>query len=302
MVLLRPNFYNRELTADAKTLTERRFGNALEVSAGDGQPYRTLLADELAGEILGNEVWDLTPALGDTRTYRLRFRAQNTTPATVTVLPVLNVSGVVDPQTVPHPSFPILAYTAAIALVAFLALRGNRLERPAALLGAVGCAVPVPLLARVAGLFWAGTWVPSEVTRSRITAGPGAVGSSGMLEGLRFDPLGSPHDVAGLLVARVAFAVVVCLAALAWWRSRRRVVVPSLGTGAVWVLAACLAVSAVALDVRWQALMSAAVRLSGARRPGLPVDRRELPAQDGAVPAGGPTGRPRAAVAGRTWL
>ncbi|HEU5317082.1 MAG TPA: hypothetical protein VFX49_13315, partial [Chloroflexota bacterium] len=148
-VLLRPNFYNRAVADDGRGLTDRRFENALEVSAGEGQAYRPLLANRSVGEVVADEVFDLTPALGASRVYRLRFTARNTTDAPVTVLPALNVNAIPERSAIPQPTFLAAAYAASGAALLYVLLRCAAWSRRAALAGVVSASVPTALMVRV---------------------------------------------------------------------------------------------------------------------------------------------------------
>ena len=108
LVLLRPNFYNVPVDERSVVAGGRPFSNALEVSTDGGRSFRPVLVDTTVGDVLGGAVYDLTPYLGVSREYLLRFGATNTTEGEVTVLPSLMVSVVADPWRRPHPDFPLV--------------------------------------------------------------------------------------------------------------------------------------------------------------------------------------------------
>ncbi len=242
VVHLRPNFFNRLTAEDGKGLGSVSFPNRLELAAGEGAAYRTLFADQSIGEVTGNQVLDLTPQLGDARTYRLRFTSRNTTATTATVLSLITISTVADPLASPHPSFPIVVYAAATAALSFLALRAVAARQEWTILGAVAAGLLPAVIGRAAG---------AAILPSPIGEGPGV--RSDPLAHLLFDPAGSAEVITGVFIARTGFALAILAAAAVCWRSMRSR--STLQTTGAWLAAACIVVGALGLDARWNALM-----------------------------------------------
>ncbi|MDQ3703496.1 MAG: hypothetical protein M3442_21635, partial [Chloroflexota bacterium] len=107
LVLFKGNFYNRCFDGPDACPTDVSFANALEFST-DGENFGPVMSDTSVGEVVGEPVQSLGTLLGSNRAYWLRFRATNTTPYEVTVLPSFVVSVVVDPGALPSPSSPSL--------------------------------------------------------------------------------------------------------------------------------------------------------------------------------------------------
>jgi len=245
VVLVRPNFYNRRLkeqdaaaAAEAwntAALSDEAFPNAFELETEDAPGFRTIFRDTSIGEVTGSQVLDLTPFLGGSRWYRLRLTATNTTSAEVTVVPSIQVSTVVDRRAAPHPTFPLVAYALAAGLIAYLVARayGVRLS------GLVGVAVA----ALVA--------VISPVAMQTSVAPAARAIEAGSFEAAIFDPSPPPEVLAALSMARVLLLVVLAACA-ALWLIRRRDVHPA---RAPWLAVACLAITALAMDVRWTELI-----------------------------------------------
>ena len=257
VVLLKAEFYNRRLAESGETLSDESFPNALEVAAGEGAPFVPVLRDASLGEIAGGQMLDLTPLLGTETVYRLRFSASNTTTGEVTVLPSFLVSVVTDEGTVPHATFPIVAYAAVAAAIVHALARGA---------GRASFAGPSGL---VAGVLVAGVArLAALAAPAAPTARMGAVLDTSLL----LDLHNSPDADYALRAARLAAGLIITVAAsVAAWAALRRgdagSVSASRGEGAAggmgqarrygraWLLVACLVVAAVATDARWQQLM-----------------------------------------------
>jgi hypothetical protein len=239
LVILKANFYNRRFDGEGGPADV--FTNALELSTDEGRTYRTVLADTSLGEVIGRSEVNLTPLLGDSRTYYLRFRATNTTSAEVTVLPSIVVSTVVDPLTLPDPLFPIVPYAAGTALVAGAIGRWWELERRAAALVAAAVASGGAVLAAAAFRVAGG---------DASATGP----ATGWLQGSD-----APAVQSALLAARSTFAAAVALLALGWLVRRGRRAHgrdwPWGGHGVPWLVVATVLVALVAVDARWTHLM-----------------------------------------------
>jgi hypothetical protein len=233
VVLLKADFYNRRQAESGGSLTDETFSNHLEVSAGDGAPFRTVTRDTSLGEIAGGRVLDLTPLLGEARVYRLRFSAHNTTSSEATVLPAFQVSTVVDEHAVPHFTFPVVAYAIAAAVAIHALCRVALPSLPAWPLG-LTAGILVTAAARAASLV------------SPVDPAP-------LAEMATAAPVFNPHNPLdaeyALRAARGAAAVLVGLWAVGA-ASRRR---PD--AARAFLLTACLVVAAVATDARWQALV-----------------------------------------------
>jgi 4-amino-4-deoxy-L-arabinose transferase-like glycosyltransferase len=245
LVLLKANFYNRRFAeSGALATTGAAFSNALEISTDQGQSYRTVLADASLGEVVGSPALDLTRFLGPSRTYWLRFRAHNSTESEVTVLPSVVVSTVTDPLALPHPAFPIVAYLAAVAAVAYtVCRRAGRRPRDAgaaALALSTGAAVVVALV-RSFGGHPAGASAPAAAAaQAAATLAAGA---------------GGPDLRYALLASRAAFALAAALPVALSWRWRRVGPPVARGPRTPWLVLGCLLVALVALDARWEQLM-----------------------------------------------
>ena len=265
VVLLKPDFYNRPLDASGAALTTETFPNSFEVAAGQDAPYRVALQNVSIGEILGSQVLDITSLLSNSRIYRLRFSATNTSAVEVTVLPSVVISTVTDQETVPHPTFPVVAYAAASAGALYVLARCVLSWRHAALIGASSGTLVV-LAARIAMLM-----APAGTIAS-------PVGTTGVLAGLLYNPappLADSYAVRGALVATVGLilaGLVLTAFSLRFWRrssasedgaylAAASVAVDRLGASSTahwsraWLVAACLIVAAVATEARWAELV-----------------------------------------------
>jgi hypothetical protein len=225
IVLLKANFYNRRFGPGSEHAPT--FENAIELSTDQGSTYATVAANASFGEVLGTPPLDLTPFLGASRSYRLRFRATNTTSEAVTVLPALVVSVVADPLALPDGTFPVVAYGAVAAALAALALPAiprRALSRSGIAAGAAAAGCIVALAAALAAKTF----------------------DAGMVSGV--ETLGPASGTErALIVSRAGTALVALASAAALWRSgeRSRRALP----------VACLLAGIVALDARWTELM-----------------------------------------------
>lgn len=225
IVLLKANFYNRRFGPGSEHAPT--FQNVIELSTDQGSTYSTVVANASFGEVLSTPPLDLTPFLGASRSYFLRFRATNTTSDAVTVLPALVVSVVADPLTLPDGTFPVVAYAAvaaALAALALLAIPSRAFSSSGSAAGAAAAGCIVALAAALAAKTF----------------------DAGMLAGDQLIGMDLAAQRA-LLIARVGTALVALASAAALWRSgeRSRRAMP----------AACLLAGIVALDARWAELM-----------------------------------------------
>jgi len=226
MVLLKANFYNRRFGPGSEHAPT--FENAIELSTDQGSTYSTIVANASLGEVLGTPPLDLTPFLGTSRSYLLRFRATNTTGEAVTVLPALVVSVVADPLALPDGTFPVVAYaavTAALAALALLAIPSRAFSSSGIAAGAAAAGCIVALAAALG----------ARTVDASLLAG-GEVLGAGMEAGVQ----------RALIVSRVGMALVaLASAATLWHGGERRRALP----------AACLLAGIIALDARWAELM-----------------------------------------------
>lgn len=245
LVLFKGNFYHRCFDRSDACPTDVAFTNALEVST-EGETFWPVLTDSSVGEVVGNPVQDLSPLLGASRTYWLRFRASNTTPYEVTVLPSFVVSVVVDPDALPHPLFPIVAYAGGGAALGYLLAQWKRRPRREPAILGIAAAVLVTLGALLGRLLGA--------PAAPLGAAPADTGAPPVP--LLFDASASPETTGALWAARAGAAAVILLTvAVARFGSRER------GVGVErrrfpWLGIAALAVGLVALDARWGQLMA----------------------------------------------
>jgi len=234
LVLLRANFFHRVFDERAAILSDVVYRNALEVSTDGGLTFERVLEDTTVGEVLGSSSLDLTPFLGGSRTYRLRFSAVNTTPLEVVVLPSLVVSVVTDPLAFPHAAFPVVPYAGAAAVFCYLLVVARGIGRGWAALAALTGAASVALASLAAGLVTSG-FPPGSAVAAQLAESAEAAFARG-----------------ALAVARAGMWSAAGVLACVWWM-RRRDRVPLHAPLAV----ACLAVGALALDVRWTHLIRA---------------------------------------------
>lgn len=240
IVLLRTDFYNRRLAETGTALTDETFPNRLELSTGSSGVYRTLVENTSLGEIVGGRVLDLTGVLSDARSYRLRFTARNTTAGEVTVLPSFSVSTVVDPDAVPHPAFPVIAYASVAAGAVCTLVYVSARAAPSVVAGSTAGA-------GLALLAWLASW-------AALSAGDG--GRAGAT-GLTFDP-SNPLDVEYSLRAARAATVVLAGGMLLWMCQpllRRVRGEARLLSAPALILVVSAIVATVAIDARWQELM-----------------------------------------------
>ncbi|HEU5317079.1 MAG TPA: hypothetical protein VFX49_13300 [Chloroflexota bacterium] len=154
LVLLKADFYNRPLSPEGTSLLDETYRNALEMAAGPAGTFQPVARDVTLGEIAGGRVLDLSPLLGSTAEYRLRFSAVNTLDREVTALPSFVISTVVDPLTAPHGTFVALAYSAVAGAAVTWTLRRSASAAGAWRHVTVGLAAAalVSLAARAAGM------------------------------------------------------------------------------------------------------------------------------------------------------
>ncbi len=247
LVLLRANFYHRCFDGPEVCPTAAVFSNALELST-DGQTFLPVMRDTSVGEVVGDPVQDLTSLLGSSQAYWLRFRATNTSPYEVTVLPSLVVSVVVDPATVPDPLFPVVAYAAGGAVLGDLVAGWwGRPRREAFALGLTGAALLTlgAALGRMAG--------------AALAAPPtGALDAGGGAVPLLFHAGPGPEATAAIWAARAGALTIALLGILGLLGALSRRPAWGMVTGyrrPPWLGMALLAIGLVALDARWGQLM-----------------------------------------------
>jgi hypothetical protein len=244
IVLLRPNFYNVPVDERSVVAGGQPFSNALEVSADGGRSYRTVLADTTVGDVLGGAVYDLTPFLGVSPRYLLRFRATNTTGGEVTVLPSLVVSVVADPATAPDPAFPIVAGAAGVAVLGYAAARVAGRGRGGASVVGLTLATVALVGAALAQDAFPPAGLPGAVAGARPAPATGLA-----------SPLAPPSEpgrraMQGALL--VAGAILVGTAARARLARGRE---GGAGRRIAWVAVGCLLVALVAVEARWEELI-----------------------------------------------
>ncbi|HEX2036400.1 MAG TPA: hypothetical protein VHS99_19630 [Chloroflexota bacterium] len=240
VVFLRPNFYNVPVDERQVVPGGTPFENALEVSVDGGRTYQTVLQNTSLGDVLGGYTHDLTPHLGTSSEYWLRFRATNTTEAEVTVLPSVVASVVADPLAAPDASFPLVPYAMALAALLYVAVRaGGRPAAEACLVALAGAAAAVVVAAAV--------WEGHAGGAVAATSATGAAETTGV------SPAADAATAMAKQVLRLGVALaLLSLAAVAWMRRRGAAV----GAAPVpYLTVACLLVGLVALDARWEELM-----------------------------------------------
>lgn len=250
LVLLKAAFYNRLFEAPTHDQDRVVFQNAIEVSTDEGRSYRPALVNDSIGEITDVNTVDITRILGTSRTYRLRFTAENTTPHTATVLAYFMVNVVLDPLALPSRDFVFAAYGMATGIAVWMLLRCLTRRTWASMPVAVLGGVAVPLAAAFAS-WWAGARLPY------LDVGLTAENQVSWLVALQ--------------AARLTAVVVVSLGAWAVWRGR------SDGARMPWLALACLCVALIALEARWEHMIRVRFELLPPDARGYEAIAREFP-------------------------
>ena len=120
LVWVKLDFYNQLWEPPGQLNAAITFPNRVEVSTDGGRTYRTLAESTSFGEVVDQQGFDLTPALGAATTYHIRLSADNTTDQAAAVLSLVMVSTVVDPEALPPPDLPDLARLIGGSLLAYL--------------------------------------------------------------------------------------------------------------------------------------------------------------------------------------
>ena len=282
LVLLRPNFYNVPVDERSVVAGGRPFSNALEVSTDGGRNFRPVLVDTTAGDVLGGAVYDLTPYLGVSREYLLRFRATNTTDGEVTVLPSLMVSVVADPaRRRPTRLPPVVAgrWRSPRWGTGWRAGRGAGSSRRRCRAGPGG--------AGAAGR--SGGQGRGERVAGAGSAGSGRLAGRGARRPAPATGLASPLAPAGEPARRAMQGPLLAWSpALVGGRASGGRRARAAETGGVAGPGSCLLV---ALRGAWRRAgrsWCGCATSTSSRRPGVPGDRRRVPAEDGPLPRGAP--------------
>ncbi len=128
LVWVKLDFYNQLWEPPGQLNAAITFPNRVEVSTDGGETYRTLAENTSFGEVIPDrQGFDPTPELGAATTYYIRLSAHNTTGQAVPVLPLMRVSVVVDPDGLPPPDLPDLAWITGGALLAYITAARLRL-------------------------------------------------------------------------------------------------------------------------------------------------------------------------------
>ena len=128
LVWVKLDFYNQLWEPPGQLNADITFPNRVEVSTDGGETYRTLAENTSFGEVIPDrQGFDPTRELGAATTYYIRLSAHNTTGQAVPVLPLMRVSVVVDPEGLPPPDLPDLAWLIGGALLAYLTAARLRL-------------------------------------------------------------------------------------------------------------------------------------------------------------------------------
>jgi hypothetical protein len=231
-VLLKANFYNRIFDGGAEA-PDLRFQNAIEISTDGGRTYHAVLRDASVGEVVGTPPLDLTSHLASARKYTLRLWAHNTTPSPVTVLPSVVVTTVTDPLAVPDASFPVVVYAIGLAVIIYGVGHLYGLRKRTAFMLAFTATLCIVTGARVAS-------ISGDVSTS--------LGSTAESVAIwwRFGAAAS-----ALLTMRLALVVaLVLLIASAVLKSP-----VGRSSRPQWLAVACLLVTIIAVDARWDHLM-----------------------------------------------
>ncbi len=154
LVLLKANFYDRRFLQKGEvpgSFPETTFDNMIEVSGDGGSTWGTVVRNTSVGDVVGSPPLDLTPHVGRSEKYLLRFRTTNRATVPVLAISSMVVSVVVNPLTAPHASFPVVAYAAGLALAGAVVVAAFAGTVAAAVAGGAFAMAVVTVVAAVTG-------------------------------------------------------------------------------------------------------------------------------------------------------